>query len=599
MTEGDGLNRSRGDVAQFARIRLTEEPELGPKLDPGLDVGTLVEAIQAKSEGNFLYVEYLLRGMLVRPGPIGLRSLDVWPAGLDGIYQEFLERALPRPTPERPKSPVVDTLAVAQEAVTEDQIARFTGAAVPSVRLVLSAIRQFLEVDETLPPRDRRFALYHQSFADFLLDGDRSDVWWCDQREHNGRLGQYYATTYRGRWEGSDEYGLRHVAYHLLNGPKGGLARLAGALDPSFIRTKVARFGSERSLLGDLDLALAAARTANNPALLLRFGWLHVGLRDRISQAVNAELLPFYVRLGQIERVLSMIDALDDRAGFYEWAEKTDSRRQVAVELARRGSVDRAIEIVEAIPDDGARDRGLCEVAEQVALHDGHLALEIAARGNFAVITTEFCRRLAGHADLLDRSIELAAGRGPVLEAIALEVAHRDFDRALALIDTIEPYDDERYPYRTKGPDASRALLAIAETNRKPDRAVSLFDQLEDAGEVLFALIGIAGARATVDSRGALDFVDHYEARDREKGGLAAHMEYRLGLASIAAASEDPEIQREVARRRDEWHNRDLADPGYHRRAAGLSPALYVIGRLEWAAFRHAARTGNRPSGTR
>jgi hypothetical protein len=60
LTSGQGLTQSLQDVQLYTQFALDRNPALENKLAPSLSRQALITAIQEKSEGNFLYVRYLL-----------------------------------------------------------------------------------------------------------------------------------------------------------------------------------------------------------------------------------------------------------------------------------------------------------------------------------------------------------------------------------------------------------------------------------------------------------------------------------------------------------------------------------------------------------
>jgi hypothetical protein len=98
-------------------------------------------------------------------------------------------------------------------------------------------LRQFLEVDDTLPATQRSYTLYHRSFADFLLDEDRAEEYWCEGAAQHRRIATFYLTQWGGLEQGlprlaqvtrlsrEDAYPFQHLSTHL---------RLAGAYDDLF-----------------------------------------------------------------------------------------------------------------------------------------------------------------------------------------------------------------------------------------------------------------------------------------------------------------------------------------------------------------------------
>jgi hypothetical protein len=52
----------------------------------------------------------------------------------------------------------------------------------------MSLMRQFVDVDDAAPASQRRYGIYHRSFADFLLDRDRAETCWCVASEQHERI---------------------------------------------------------------------------------------------------------------------------------------------------------------------------------------------------------------------------------------------------------------------------------------------------------------------------------------------------------------------------------------------------------------------------
>ncbi len=133
LTSGQGLTQSLQDVQLYTQFVLDRNPELENKLAPGLARQTLINAIQEKSGGNFLYVRYLLNMLQNQQEQINLAQLDTLPTGLDGIYLEFLERLVKSDTQswENKYAPILGALAVAQIPLNEAQLSNLTGQTEP------------------------------------------------------------------------------------------------------------------------------------------------------------------------------------------------------------------------------------------------------------------------------------------------------------------------------------------------------------------------------------------------------------------------------------------------------------------------------------
>jgi type II secretory pathway predicted ATPase ExeA len=210
------LTNSLYDVERYVRNKLAELSHITTKLGPDLSIDSLVTAVRDSSAGNFLYVDYLLRMLKDQHAEIRKESLSELPAGLDGIYLEFVERLTVSPEVwVEDYAPIVGTLAVAQQALTEEQLAEFAGKSKPLVRTCLKRLLQLLEADEALPSSKQTYSLYHRSFADFLLDRDRAEEYWCEPIEQHLRIADCLQRIYGGDWLTADDYAVLYLGYHL------------------------------------------------------------------------------------------------------------------------------------------------------------------------------------------------------------------------------------------------------------------------------------------------------------------------------------------------------------------------------------------------
>ena len=138
-------------------------PALSDRFAANLAPEQFVATIRDKSEGNFLYVRYLLQMMLDRQRPITLESLAAVPAGLDDIYLEFVQRLVPSGAQvwHSEYGKVLGVLAVGQVPLTEDQIANFTALSPTAARVALQNMRELLETNESRQASQREYSLYH------------------------------------------------------------------------------------------------------------------------------------------------------------------------------------------------------------------------------------------------------------------------------------------------------------------------------------------------------------------------------------------------------------------------------------------------------
>lgn len=161
----------------------------------------------------------------------------------------------------------------------------------------------------------------------------------------------------------------------------------------------------------------------------------------------------------------------------------------------------------------------------------------------------------------MDQTLSIAKNSGPALEAVSLEVGRRDVDRAVAIIEMIEPFEEISGGERVRrNGDSALASLAIQVAEHKPELAEALSQKLADYNERARALIGVSRVMARRDGQRALAFFDNFVDRitDTDHGleGAGADHDYRrnrlpiqLALAFMAAESDDQAVEREVRQR--------------------------------------------------
>jgi hypothetical protein len=159
--------------------RLTMEPRLA---EWGLDDPAFVGVITDKSEGNFMYLVYVLQD--IRDGRLTRATLDDFtklPRNLHEYYDSHwvVMQAADSAQFERRYRPVVCLLAVARQPVTvakllewNQRVARQAGhseLSTADIKDVLRNWRQFFNVD-TGKDGEPLWRIYHASFLDFLRE---------------------------------------------------------------------------------------------------------------------------------------------------------------------------------------------------------------------------------------------------------------------------------------------------------------------------------------------------------------------------------------------------------------------------------------------
>ncbi|HEY7015589.1 MAG TPA: AAA family ATPase [Streptosporangiaceae bacterium] len=241
------------DVRRYIRNRLTRQ---GP--EGAVDV--LARRVSDEADGNFLYAFYVT-GTLTGSGSLAgmdekaARGLPLPTGGLAGVYEDFLDRQIAGE--ERRWAwelrPVLAPLAVAQdEGFTTEQLRWVAGrlAGEPltrtAIREVTRTARQFLDG----PAPDGPFRVYHQSFADFLIDPEQNPGFLIDAGEtHEAIVAAYTATDPLG-W---DDYARRNLALH---------ASEAGRLDHLLEDARFLLAADPARLVPHLDAARSAPARA-------------------------------------------------------------------------------------------------------------------------------------------------------------------------------------------------------------------------------------------------------------------------------------------------------------------------------------------------
>ena len=181
----------------------------------------LAEGISFKSGGNFLYARYVLDNLAAQPDVVTNLATMTLPDGLDEIYNQFIRRELAAHSRGLGGSLLGRCWVFwpwrAPRGSPANTWSQQPGCCHPRpTTLWLPARSTWLAI---LP--DGPFALYHQSFREFLLDDLKHNVYPVDAEQ---MLGETLVRAYEGDWAScDDDYALRNTPGHLT--------RVALALD--------------------------------------------------------------------------------------------------------------------------------------------------------------------------------------------------------------------------------------------------------------------------------------------------------------------------------------------------------------------------------
>ena len=197
------------DLRQYVARVLETRPAMVNRLAPDLPPQVFIEKIIAKSQDNFLFVGELLSLLALSEEQISEESLQQLPATLYDTYSAFLERITGQ---DRDKYlSVLGLLAVAAEKLPESKVSVFLDINVQETRRCLNDLRQYLSTDDAIPANQRRYSIYHRSFAEYLTDAQGNDRFWCDPSAYHQRVADHYPPATLDLW---DEYGLRYAGLH-------------------------------------------------------------------------------------------------------------------------------------------------------------------------------------------------------------------------------------------------------------------------------------------------------------------------------------------------------------------------------------------------
>jgi len=196
------------DIRTFILRRLEADPRIADNSATREDA---VARLVAASEGNFMYVSFVLADLAARDSGALPADLTNLPVGLTGYYQQFWDQMAPAAGQSWADwddlfRPILERLAVAREPVTAEWLSRQVGRSAFEVQQrVLNPWTRVLGHSQVGDRREWR--LVHRSFADFLDDK-------LDLAGAHRAIASYYCATW-GPFEEWDDYGLRHTPAHL------------------------------------------------------------------------------------------------------------------------------------------------------------------------------------------------------------------------------------------------------------------------------------------------------------------------------------------------------------------------------------------------
>jgi hypothetical protein len=181
------------DVREFVEGKLPLPGIQAYILAQGLDDLSFVTHLVGKSQGNFMYLRYVLPE--IENGVYRGRNFDELPAGLQNYYEDHWRRMRSRDEDSwlEHQLPVLIALTVVKEPISMDLIRKFSG--VEDRRRIRAVLNEWEPLLYTTSNQDeagqiqKRYRLYHASFHDFVTAKDEVADEHIDLTRANARIG--------------------------------------------------------------------------------------------------------------------------------------------------------------------------------------------------------------------------------------------------------------------------------------------------------------------------------------------------------------------------------------------------------------------------
>jgi len=460
-------------IEQFLRCQAMENPVLVEALgrsDPPMLAEDLVKRIKASSQGNFMYVTFLLEDWRRQEKPDVIKLTKFLPNGLAEYYAQTWDRIREENgwnDWSRLYSPVIECLGVAREPVSIEWLSVHTGQDPTEIRdRAITRWTGFLRRDATTD--QDRWHISHSSLTEFLRQ--HGDLASCE-----AGIASYYLED-PDRWSLHDGYPIRHLAEHLVDTKQAEqLFALVDRRDWYEAHSLLDPTGM--SYTRDVSSAWSVAELSNraDAALGKRPQLMTRELRSALATSsvyTLARTVPPRL-LGQL--VAAEIWPPAESLAMAEQMPDVRDRSQALAELScvlPRSLIDDVFKTTSTMTDDYARATVLCALADRL---DADLRVAALAQAR-TLVPDVAVRTLAALSQTLgpnDRTVELhhaseianniAAPPDKAQALVSLIPRMSGQDRANAVTRALEAFDrwfDLEWTGRQKGTELS--LIAAA-----------------------------------------------------------------------------------------------------------------------------------------
>lgn len=543
----------------------------------GLTAERLADVLLEKSRGVWVYLHYVLSDIeedhgAATQGQHRPLDLDALPNGLWRYYAHFWQ-AWKRDHADRWRRQdrtLLVTIGAAQEPVSLELLGTLSSLESDIAELP-DRWHPFLAIDRG---KETRYRLYHTSLADFvhgrvdqddLLESERDfveELARSTQQAHR-RIGERLIDRWGGLEEGLpalrdadrlgdslfNDYGLRHVIFHLFEGNADDL--LTRALNRSYLITKSEQFGSHRSVLADLAIGIRAASRSRQSPALLRYAIVFASLKHRLASAGREDLIPLYALAGQVERAEEMASLLEP-----PW--KRGVAQRAIVEFLTEVNIPQAIASAERVESLEFKAEAFVIILRAISHDTGQLPLvEMLLSSTLALIdkSTNAVWRAHKKLDLADLLAVLDSERARQLTNQALDLGHQIGDlqfraeilrrvgsqlRRENLQGAVQNYEEalQALDQMGEGVVASKEAGRIARELSEVDLSIAekQIDRISSPMLFVCGIAEVAAKRAMVDSGAAARLLERAEAVAERIGLGKAERNHWLEQAQIRIA---------------------------------------------------------------
>lgn len=428
----DGL-ATNAAIACYVTKRLVAS-DVADRLAADWPAASFSELIVGRAKGNFLVAKTTMDAISTSTSPITRELLANLPGELFALYRTFLTW-LPTEIKQRWAEvigPLLGTLAVAQEPLSEEELSRICSLPTSVVRSRLALLNQYL-----VPARqETAWRLFHATFAEFLLDKRGAGPFWCPAAEQHERIVKWAIPDAASQdWARMPPYGLTHHVHHQIGA--GGaklMASLKEIIAEPFVRARLERDTSEFGVANDIRLALAASAQAGDVSFSLFLALLLQCWNDRAAQRAHPSSTVLLAAMGRVVEA-SALALRQDQVGHSRDYEETNALAEFVAGLVELGEEHAARAFVDKAPE-VARPQVAAAYVEALAKSNPDLALieltELSPQADPLGLSAAACRALARLPHGVDAARKAAHHCDSEL-GVACGLAAHDVEAAIAL----------------------------------------------------------------------------------------------------------------------------------------------------------------------